>query len=153
MKKIIYIAFSVALLLGVSACTDLLDEAFRGRGAILNRNTTLAEIPEGARLSLGFNVPMPIATKAMTEVPTIDSIHVFVFSVSDVSENGAFLEVQKATLSNPHVNKNAIQDYNDAANPGTITNADESTVIGRWDVDLMMGRGKRHIHFVANLLT
>lgn len=151
MKKLFHIVFATALLLGAVSCTDLLDEALRGRGVFQTGNAVAGDVPEGARLTLGFNVPMPVATKAMTEDPTIDSIHVFVFSVSDVSENGAFLEVQKATLSNPSVNKNAIQNYDDPDNPGAITNASEATVIGRWDVDLMMGRGKRHIHFVANL--
>ena len=151
MKRISFIVLTLSLLLGAVSCTDLLDEALRGRGILQTGNTVAGDVPEGARLTLGFNVPMPVATKAMTEDPKIDSIHVFVFSVSDVSENGAFLEVQKATLSNPSVNKNAIQDYEDPDNPGAITNASESTVIGRWDVDLMMGRGKRHIHFVANL--
>ncbi len=151
MKKLFHIVFATALLLGAVSCTDLLDEALRGRGVFQTGNAVAGDVPEGARLTLGFNVPMPVATKAMTEDPTIDSIHVFVFSVSDVSENGAFLEVRKATLSNPSVNKNAIQNYDDPDNPGAITNASEATVIGRWDVDLMMGRGKRHIHFVANL--
>lgn len=150
MKKIFYIAFSIALLLGAVSCTDLLDEALRGRDVIQNRDAELTGIPEGARLSLGFNVPMPVATKTMTELPTINSIHVFVFSVSDVSENGAFLEFKEATLTKK-VNKNAIQDYSNTDNPGVITNSAENTVIGRWDVQLMMGRGKRHLHFVANL--
>lgn len=145
-KTYLLFVFSIAILLGAVSCTDLLDDALRGRGFIQKSEALESDFPEGARLTLGFNVPMPVATKAMTDLPQIDSIHVFVFSVSDVSENGAFLEVRKATLGG-HVNKNAIQDYTNH----TITNASENTVIARWNVDLMMGRGKRHIHFVANL--
>ena len=138
----------MALLLGAVSCTDLLDEALRGRGVLQKGDTVVGEFPEGARLALGFNVPMPVATKAMTEQPKIDSIHVLVFSVGDVSANGAFLEMRKAELT-AFVNRNAIVDYDN--HTITNTNTSEETVFARWNVKLMMGRGKRHIHFVANL--
>lgn len=148
MKRIAYIAFSIFLLMGAISCTDLLDPSLRGRSDKVKPEVT--DFPEGARLTLGFNVPMPVATKAMTEVPKIDSVHVLVFSNNGVSPNGAFLEMQKAELTGL-VDKNAIQDYANTDNPGVITNPDEATVIARWKVDLMMGRGIRHLHFVANL--
>ncbi len=148
MKKFIYI-ICVALL--AASCTDMLDESLRGRGAI---KTQVSEFPEGARLTLGFNVPMPVPTKAMTETPSIRTIHVFVFSSSDVSSNGALLEVQKAELGGL-VDKNAIMDYTQTygenGNNGHISNFDANTVLARWSVDLMMGRGTRRLHFVANL--
>lgn len=147
MKKIFQILFAFALLLGAISCTDLLDEVLRGRSAIPGGDAAISEFPEGARLTLGFNVPMSISTKAMTETPDIRTIHVFVFSSSDVSSNGALLEVQKAELGGL-VDKNAIQDFE---NNGAITNATDETVLARWSVDLMMGRGTRRLHFVANL--
>lgn len=147
MKKILQILFAFALLLGAISCTDLLDEVLRGRSAIPGGDAAISEFPEGARLTLGFNVPMSIPTKAMTETPDIRTIHVFVFSSSDVSSNGALLEVQKAELGGL-VDKNAIQDFE---NNGAITNATDETVLARWSVDLMMGRGTRRLHFVANL--
>lgn len=147
MKKILQILFAFALLLGAISCTDLLDEVLRGRGAIPGGDAAISAFPEGARLTLGFNVPMSISTKAMTETPDIRTIHVFVFSSSDVSSNGALLEVQKAELGGL-VDKNAIQDFE---NNGAITNATDETVLARWSVDLMMGRGTRRLHFVANL--
>lgn len=147
MKKIFQILFAFALLLGAISCTDLLDEVLRGRSAIPGGDAAISEFPEGARLTLGFNVPMSIPTKAMTETPDIRTIHVFVFSSSDVSSNGALLEVQKAELGGL-VDKNAIQDFE---NNGAITNATDETVLARWSVDLMMGRGTRRLHFVANL--
>ncbi|MBQ9397794.1 MAG: BACON domain-containing protein [Bacteroidales bacterium] len=146
MKKIFKIFFAAALLSGVVSCTDLLDESLRGRGAVNRHESEISAFPEGARLTLGFNVPMPVATKAMTELPKIDSIHVLVFSNNGLSPNGAFLEMKKAELGGA-VDKNAIQDLVNH----TITNASENTVIARWSVDLMMGRGIRHLHFVANL--
>lgn len=147
MKKIFQILFAFALLLGHVSCTDLLDEVLRERGAIPGGDAAIPEFPEGARLTLGFNVPMSIPTKAMTEAPDIRTIHVFVFSSSDVSSNGALLEVQKADLGGL-VDKNAIQDFE---NNGAITNVNDETVLARWSVDLMMGRGTRRLHFVANL--
>lgn len=154
MKKIFLILFAFALLLGAVSCTDLLDEALRGRGAIPGRDAANSEFPEGARLTLGFNVPMPVPTKAMTETPDIRTIHVFVFSSSDVSSNGALLEVQKAELGGL-VDKNAIMDYTQTygenGKNGHISNFDANTVLARWSVDLMMGRGTRRLHFVANL--
>ena len=147
MKKIYQLLFAFALLFGAISCTDLLDEVLRGRGAIPGGDAAISAFPEGARLTLGFNVPMSISTKAMTETPDIRTIHVFVFSSSDVSSNGALLEVQKAELGGL-VDKNAIQDFE---NNGAITNATDETVLARWSVDLMMGRGTRRLHFVANL--
>ena len=109
MKRIVKIFFVAALLLGVVSCTDLLDEALRGRGAANITDAGISEFPVGARLTLGFNVPMPVATKAMTEDPEIKSIHVFVFVDNGVSDNGVLFEVQKAELGGL-VNKNAIMD-------------------------------------------
>ena len=154
MKRIVKIFFVAALLLGVVSCTDLLDEALRGRGAANITDAGISEFPVGARLTLGFNVPMPVATKAMTEDPEIKSIHVFVFVDNGVSDNGVLFEVQKAELGGL-VNKNAIMDYDqtygtDGIN-GHISNFDDNTVLARWQVNLLMSRTKRRLHFVANL--
>lgn len=141
MKKIFSIALFALLVLGAVACTDLLDADKRNT----DKRSTDPENIEGARVSLGFNVPMPIETKAMTAEPTIETIHVFVFIDNGVSENGVLSEVQKA---NPigTVNANAVKD-----GEGNITNTETQTMIARWQVNLLMGRTKRRLHFVANL--
>lgn len=143
MKKISSIVLTLALLLSAISCTDLLDENLRGLGAIKDARTdSLA----GARVNVGFNVPMPVATKAMTEDPTITSMHVFVFIDNGVSDNGVLLEVQPATLAG-YVNANAEGIDVD----GNFIGPEGKTVIARWETDLLMGRGKRRLHFVANL--
>ena len=74
MKKISSIVLTLVLLLGAVSCTDLLDESLRGLSARLNQEKPCeTDFPDGARLALGFNVPMPVATKAMTDAPTIDN--------------------------------------------------------------------------------
>lgn len=156
MKKIISFSICIALLLGAVSCTDLLDEALRGRGAVNTTDAGISEFPEGARLTLGFNVPMPVSTKAMSDHanPEIKTIHVFVFVDNGFSDNGVLFEVQKAELGGL-VNKNAIMDYDqtygtDGVN-GHIRNFDADTVLARWQVNLLMSRTKRRLHFVANL--
>lgn len=142
----------MALLLGAVSCTDLLDEALRGRGDMRDRTSEIDEFPDGARVSLGFNVPMPVATKTMTDHanPQINTIHVFVFVDNGQTDNGVLFEVQKAELGG-YVDKNAQLTYNTTDSTSTITNQDAQTVLARWKVDLLMSRTKRRLHFVANL--
>lgn len=140
MKHLFNIILAAVSLFAVVSCVDPLNEGWQ--------NTKQPDLQlglEGTRLTLGFNVPMPVATKAMTEDPKIDSIHVFVFVDNGVSDNGVLLEVQKAELGG-YVNKNA-----EANDQGKIVNTGSNIMIARWKVNLLMGRTKRRLHFVANL--
>lgn len=142
MKKIVSFALFAALLGGMMSCTDLLEDGKRNPA----NQTVVSGVPEGARVPVGFNVLMPVKTKAMTEQPTIETIHVFVFVDNGISDNGVLFEVQPAVLAEAHVNANAVADAD-----GKIINQEGTTMIARWQADLLMGRGKRRLHFVANL--
>lgn len=141
MKKIFFLVLYASLALVAESCTDLLDAEKRNLG----KQRSAIEITDGARVSLGFNVPMPIETKAMTAEPTIETIHVFVFIDNGASEDGVLYEIQKADPLGS-VNANAVEDQY-----GTLSNSPGKTMIARWQVNLLMGRSKRRIHFVANL--
>lgn len=88
-------------------------------------NTPEQVIPEGTPVRLSFGVPAPVSTKAFGAVPqNLESMHVFVFS-----KEGMFIAAEKATF----------------------TSVSSNNEMQNWYVDLPMGSGERHLHFVANL--
>lgn len=141
MKKFIYIFFA-ALLLGAVSCTDLLDANLRNLGQ---------QLPEDATLTVGFNTPTQLSTKAMGEDPDISSMHVFVFIDNGTDGNGTFLEMKQAKELGI-VNRNtAAIDTNANGQVISPVNTTNNKYLMKWAVDLKMGRTKRRLHFVANL--
>lgn len=118
MKKIYNLILTAALMLGAVACVEHLGE-------------TLPEeqvIPADARVSVVFGVPAETATRAdMANEPTIESMHVFVFS-----KVGVLIEAVPARRFG-----------------NVTTNGVEGAQF--WVADLQMGAAERHVHFIANL--
>ena len=119
MKKFFNIVLSAALLMGLASCTDLLDAELREQEQ---------QIPEDATVEVCFGTPSEIMTKAdMATVPTIESMHVFVFN-----KVGVLIEAKQARAF------------------GKVT-ANGVAGAKHWVADLKMGAAERHIHLVANL--
>ena len=118
MKKIYNLILTATLLLGAVACTEQLAP-------------TLPEeqvIPADARVAVTFGIPTDITTRAsMANEPTIESLHVFVFS-----KVGVLIEVVPARSF------------------GAVTTNGTSGA-KFWVADMQMGAAERHLHFVANL--
>lgn len=119
MKKFFNIVLSAALLMGLASCTELLDEELREKGQ---------QVPEDATVAVYFGTPTEIMTKAdMATVPTIESMHVFVFN-----RVGVLIEAKQARAFGP-------------------VTANGTAGAKHWVADLKMGAAERHIHLVANL--
>lgn len=118
MKKINNLILAAALLLGAVACTEHLTPTHPEEQVI----------PADARVAVTFGVPTDIATRAsMANEPTIESLHVFVFS-----KVGVLIEVVPARSF------------------GAVTTNGTSGA-KFWVADMQMGAAERHLHFVANL--
>lgn len=118
MKKIYNLILTAALILGAVACEEELAPNLPDEQII----------PEDARVTVTFGVPADIDTRAnMANEPTIESMHVFVFS-----KVGVLIEAVPARSF------------------GKVTT---NGVSGAkfWVADLQMGAAERHLHFVANL--
>ena len=119
MKKFFNIVLTAALLMGLASCTDLLDAELREQEQ---------HIPDDATVEVYFGTPSEIMTKAdMASVPTIESMHVFVFN-----KVGVLIEAKQARAF------------------GKVT-ANGVAGAKHWVADLKMGAAERHIHLVANL--
>ena len=118
MKKIYNLILTAALILCAVACVEHLGE-------------TLPEeqvIPADARVSVVFGVPSETATRAdMANEPTIESMHVFVFS-----KVGVLIEAVPARRFG-----------------NVTTNGVDGAQF--WVADMQMGAAERHVHFIANL--
>ena len=118
MKKIYNLILTAALMLGAVACEEELAPNLPDEQVI----------PEDARVTVTFGVPAEITTRAaMANEPTIESLHVFVFS-----KVGVLIEAVPAR-SFGAVTTNGVSGAN------------------FWVADLQMGAAERHLHFVANL--
>ncbi len=118
MKKIYNLILTAALILGAVACEEELAPNLPDEQVI----------PEDARVTVTFGVPAEITTRAdMANEPTIESLHVFVFS-----KVGVLIEAVPAR-SFGAVTTNGVSGAN------------------FWVADLQMGAAERHLHFVANL--
>lgn len=127
--KRLYIAITIALLLGAASCTELLDPALR---------ESVQQVPEGAKVTLYFGTPVEVTTKAadapMAVDPTIKSIHVFVFNKEGILVETA--EARNAETGQPTF--------------GAVTTNGPGGA-KHWSVILTMSGSERRLHFIANL--